>query len=679
MALRAPARRAPAPRARALSMATQTLELVIEPQIRRFPVHRYRGAALGVLILGIAAFFAVREIAQMEPLLAAQGSNAVRAVLYELPNGGELRVPIEPGTDVVRFVAHAYRRGDLSLSPRVVHLVVSGRGEHAARTEELHLEAPGLCSRVTPEESALQVGDPMPFEIDVHDLGVGELSVKLVTVDGADGLLARAYRREQLSNAEAAIRDAALARSRKDELARSAWELGWDDLTALEREAILRTRWHKLGALRGATHELRSASVVMSPPPRREIVARRDELLGRVPLHGDERIALRLHPGARLRVASEESTTLHVLTRDALGVEQETTAQADAEIGPFGDLRSVEVQANRDGSVEVGASSAAQVDWFGWTDAYRATVRLPVEVESSDAARVLRVTVRRPMDRSDASMAATDVRIAVKGPKTALSQTFRARRPRSRIDRYEGEGLSEAPSDGAVFYVVLLRGMTASIVPLEGALDVSLAELDESAPALPLGLRRTPEPASRPFVPRRPSNAAAFEPDAHEVVRTARWIPPVTAHPGVALGHAKHGRGERILRDAKTFEVLGDGGFELENDGRRPLVVPIVALSNTTTTLTIQAERGAEPPRPGLREAWTLPRTMEVPAGEATRAAFVIGEDIPPGRLRLRITRMDELDGHSDGHRARVLVHLPWAITNRRAAGPRWVSGSFEE
>ena len=679
-------------RMRRLSMVTQTTELVIEPQIRRFPVHRYRGAALGVLVLVLASILAVGEIARMEPVLAAQGANAARAVLYELPVGGELRVPIEPDTDVIRFVVHAYRRGELLLSPRAARLVVSAKGDKGARTETLDLAAPGLGARVTSEDSGLSVGDPSPFEIDVHDIGVGELTLNVDRVDEADGLLVRAYRREQLSSAEAALRDTVLARPRKEELARWAWELGWDELMPFERAAILRTRWRKLGASSPAG-ELRSVSVAISPPSPRELAPRHEELVGRVALRGDERVALVLHPGARLRIAADESTQLHLAVRDANGESSEWRTNAYAEIGPFPGPRSVEAGVDREVLIEVRAPSADDVEWLGWNDVYRATAQTPVVVQSPDASRVLRVTVRRPMDRTDAALARLDARVDVSGPSTkSTSQTFRSTAPRSRVDRYEDFDPPEAPSEPAAFYVTLRQGMTARIAPLEGALDMAIAELDETIPAIPLPTRladapplvllpktERPEDAPRGFVPRRPSNAAAFEPAAHKVVRTARWFAPAPTPPAVALGHVKHGTGARGVYDAEPFEALGES-LELDSDNRRPLYLPLTAVSDTTTSLTIQLEQDANRlSRPGLHARWTAARTVDVKAGEPTRTTFVIGDDIPPGRLRVRITPAYELgpsDG-SDGRTPRVFVHLPWAA--KRPFGPRWIAGAFEE
>ena len=47
----------------------------------------------------VGAVAAVRYLSVVEPMLAAEGANAVRAVVYALPTGGELHVPIEPRTD----------------------------------------------------------------------------------------------------------------------------------------------------------------------------------------------------------------------------------------------------------------------------------------------------------------------------------------------------------------------------------------------------------------------------------------------------------------------------------------------------------------------------------------------------------------------------------------------------
>jgi len=672
---------------RARRTITRTSELVLEPQVRRFAAGTYIAAALAVIALALGALVAVRELAVIEPILAAEGIHAARAVVYELPVGAELHVPIEPRTDVLRFVVHAYGRTDMPLTPHAAKLMLAFRGDRSSRIEELVPELPGVRARVTPEDLAIAVGDPLAVEVDVHDVGVGELVLKLAEIAAADGLFVRAYRREQLSEAEASLRDTALDRAKKDELARWTWELGWDELTPPERASVLRARWKRIGVLRGASADLRSRTIAIAPPPTRDTRPAREELLGRVALRGDERVALLVHGNVRVRYVSDEATVLRAVWRDANNVEASTSAAGQVEVGPFDDVRSVEVSAARDVGIEVRTSDGDRVEWFGWTNAYRATLARPVFVESGEADRVVRVSLRKPMARLEPGLSRVSAVVELSGGGLAkpLLTRFGVERPRSRVDRYEDYDSPEAPSERAVFFLSLPRGSRARITPPDASsLDISLAELDEVVAPLPMPVRPPDAPSPvvvaetedtpSAFVPRAPSNAHAFGPAARKVVRTARWLAPSPAPPPpftVALAHAKHTEVDHIVRGPRHYDGIAKP-FDLETETRRPLFVPIVAALDSAARLTVRIER--QPlarALPGLFLRWTLARTMDVGPAEM-RATFVVGDDVPPGgKLRLHL-----LASAPPAH-SRQLVSLPWVST--RAPGPRWLAGAFEE
>ena len=120
------------------------------------------------------------------------------------------------------------------------------------------------------------------LEADAREAARDVVTVELASIESADGLLVRAYSREQLSAAEAAYRDTALDRRRKDELAQAAWEIGWDELTRPEREALLGVRWHRLGKLRNGDRDLRSVAVAVSPTGAKDKAPAPDVLLGRL-------------------------------------------------------------------------------------------------------------------------------------------------------------------------------------------------------------------------------------------------------------------------------------------------------------------------------------------------------------------------------------------------------------
>ena len=662
---------------------TGTAELVLAPQIRRFPARLYLGAALAVGVLVVGAIAAVRYLSIVEPMLAAEGANAVRAVVYALPTGGEIHVPIEPRTDLLRFVVHAYGSPDMALTAHPVRLQLDVRGSRGKRTEELRLDAPGLRARVTPEDARLGVGDPLAFEVDVHDVGVGELVVKLADITGADGLLVRAYRREQLGDAELALRETALDRTKKNELAQWTWELGWDELGPAERHALLRARWRRVGAMRGAGTDLRSTTIAIAPPVLKETPPSREELLGRVALRGDERIALLVRAGVKVRFLCDEATLLTATARNLQNAIETRSAPGQIEVGPFDGPRSIELGAARDVLLEVRSGDANATEWLGWSPVWRITAARPVLLDSADADRVVRVSVRRPMPRADRGIARLGVVVDL---GTSVAR-WSADRPRSRVERYEDLDPAEAPSERAWFFLSLPRGSHAKITPADGApLDLSLAELDPSAPPLPLPARLpdTPPPvlvaetddARSAFVPRRPSNLAAFDESARKVVRTAHWYAPATPPPPpgtVALAHTKHSDTDRVTRNGNLYDGIAKP-FDLEADPRRPLYVPIEAVFDAPTTVTVRVERepgpGGARAGPALFSRWTLPRTMDV-GPVAMRATFVVGDDVPAGgKLRLRIGPATSGTGHQ-------LVLLPWQST--RAAGPRWLGGAFEE
>src|SRR5262249_7937786 len=173
------------------------------------------------------------------------------------------------GTDVIRVGAHAAAKGTLVLRPHVAKMTVTARGDKGVRTEQVTLTAPGTRSRVTPEESGIQLGDPVGFNVDVHAIGMGEMTLSLDDVEGADGLLVRVYRREELDRAEAQRRMRTIEEARREPLAAHAWELDWVDLGQDEQETILAARWRKIAAYQGTARDVRAHAIALAPPPAR--------------------------------------------------------------------------------------------------------------------------------------------------------------------------------------------------------------------------------------------------------------------------------------------------------------------------------------------------------------------------------------------------------------------------
>jgi hypothetical protein len=662
---------------------TGTSELTIEPQVRHFAGRRYFAAIAAILLLSALAYFAVQRLSSLDEALSSEGAHVSRVVAYDLPTTRHLYAPIEPRTDVVRFVVDAYCI-DRELTP-VLHrakLHIVAMGAKGQASEDLVVDVPGERTRVTPGDETLSAGDPIAFDVDVHDKGVGAIIVTLEGIEQADGLLVRIYRREQLSSAEVMARDTRLDRGRKDHLARWTWELGWDELAASEQDAVLATRWRRVGALRGKGDELRTVPLALAVRPPAARPAPREPLLGRVALRGDERLSVLLHNNATLHATSDSAATLHALVRGPSGIIREVQAHGSVSItGTTGDAESVEFSSDRDALVDVRSPEPDDVDWYGLVHAWRATHARPVVIESPDIDRVIRVTVRSPLDRRDNVPVNLGVLVEVTGESVSTSQVFSAQRSRSRFDRYEALDPLDAPSEHAVFFVGIPRGGVATLTPQDDIpLDMSLGELDQRATLDPLATRGAEDPPPRSkligestwpgFVSRPPSNSSAFEPNEHRVLRIPhRWtsfdartsVPPLAHARATGIAHEKDGR---------TFRDIA-GPFLLPLNGSRPLYLPIVIATDKAATFDVRLEDLSARKSPqGLFERITLPRAMTAPRGE-TRATFVIGDDIPPGTYRLRIAPRDASPPSA-------LVHLPWVIEHT-SRGPRWLAGQFEE
>ena len=127
----------------------------------------------------------------------------------------------------------------------------------------------------------------MPIEVDVHDVGVGTLTVKLAGIAGADGLLVRARttaRAAQRGGRSRSARRRWIGEKNELALVMDVLELGWDELTPPERTRAVANALASDGALRGArpptSPRPRSPT---PPPPIRESPPSREEL-GRVAL-----------------------------------------------------------------------------------------------------------------------------------------------------------------------------------------------------------------------------------------------------------------------------------------------------------------------------------------------------------------------------------------------------------
>jgi hypothetical protein len=675
--------------------ATGTAKLVLEPQVRTFSEHRWLYGALSIPLLGLVAYAAVSRLSSLEEMLVANAAHASRIVLYDLPGSGTLAAPIEPGTQIIRLAMHAYRRnGELPVGKLEAHLEVTEQGTQGRRVEEVVVDVPGQRTRVTSDEAGLAIGDPIAVDFDVHDLGAGDLTVKVTKLDRADGLLVRMYRREELSPAKATARDAVLDRSRKNHIARWTWEPAWDEVSASEQEEILKGRWRRVGALRGAGHDLRSLAVAVAPrPPESEAAPHHDDRIGTTTLRGDERLGLILHEHAAVRVTSDQQTTLKASIRGLDGVVRTSQAKGELTVSsPDTGDESVEIGADADVLVEVRSPDPSGIEGFGHAQAWRAGAELPVVVESPETDRLLYVTLRRPVDRAETNAATVGANVDVTAPSlpTAIHRAMGAERTRSRFDRYDLLDPTEAPTERLSFYLAIPRGGRATITPTSpGELDVSLAELDDSKGPEPLVGRPAsdpPPPVEREgeilwggFVARRPSNAEAFNTERRPLLRIGRHFvlrDAPAAAPALARFTAP---ADRTDQGGLSFGKIG-APFRAAIGEPRPVFVPLRLLGDAGAKLdlTLTPAHASKTARAGVFDRVTLPRTIVLGPG-ATRATLIVGDDMPPGPVALTVTpHHDPGAPETASLPGSPLIHLPW-VSRHSSAAPRWIAGQFEE
>jgi hypothetical protein len=638
------------------------------------------------IVLGVVKV--VDRLSSIDRALAAEGANAARGLVYELPRGSKLVVPIEPDSDLLRFVVSGYRRGTpIPLTPRHVRIKIDARGERS-RSEVVELELPGIRTHITPEDASLLVADPLAFSFDVHDLGVGEATLTLEDALEIDGVLVRAYRREHLKPGDTSFRDHSLDPIQKDHLATWAWEPGWNELADVERDALLATRWRKIPAVRGPSGDLRSFPVAISAPPARPTVSRVGSLLGTVSVRHEERVAMVVRGSTTLRASSDPGIHLHATVRTLDGNETKLAGDGLLEVAiPDAQVRSVEMWSDEEAIVTFRTTDAGPVEWLSWATAHRVTASNAIELASPDAPRAVRVSMRRPVPRAGMPLVPIAVRVDVdeptsRGKLVRTSRTFRAEVARARVDRYDGTDPLQAPTDRASFFVRLARGGSATIATGDGApIDVTLAELDEAFEPEPLETRPMDTELSPfmlagertwlGFVPRLPSNAAAFAPlEGRPRLRLGKTIvqrpPPGIGAAAPAIAHLKHTTTRITEKDGRRFDAI-DQPFEIDPDAARPLFVPVVFQSDEPTHVVLSIDIDPRHAlRSGFAEHLTRTRSVDVPAGH-TRTTFTIGDDLPPGRHRLRVESPSKT----------LTVLLPWAST--RAVGPRWIGGAFEE
>ncbi len=698
-----------------------------EPGARRLRV----GLLVLPLLLG-GLVLAVREIGHVERVLAAEGERVQRVVVYELPVDGELHARTGPGTDVVRLVLHAvHRHGALEARPHVAHLHLRALGQRGALREDLTLALPGSSARVTPEDRDVAIGDPLSVNVDLHGVGVGELVVSLAGIEGADAVAVRIYRRDVLT-------DDAIAR-RLDELAGATGvaraadaddgprrhvtahvgEIDLLDARPDEQRALLAARWRKLAATRGLGAPLRTLAIALTreadgdepakvspqslaaaaspaapaaPGARPPADERADEV---VDLLGDEGASWMVHGPCSLRLDArdEPQAELRARVRDAEGDVRSVTGVGELRVAiEEGRLASVELGRGSPGLVGLVATGDGAVEPSAHVVAWRTTAARPVLVDAGTSDLTLRIAARRPVARTSAGEVELSLEATIEptdaaargGGRAPIHTTLRATRQRARFARYEGPRPLEAPTESAVFHVLVPAGARVRLAATDGALDVSLAELDPSAPPRPTatfpverGWKATVETGGEAagYAPRRPTNADAFPADARLVLHLPRRLvelptPPTHAptwrvrRPPSATTRTIAGRVFEPETVAYELELGGDG---------EPLVLPLRLFASTSLTLVARID-GAMPLRipVGFVERVTTARALPV-EGEV-RGVVVLGDDLAPGIHTLTFET-------APGEHA--WIHLPWAPKARLPGAPprapHWIDGDLDD
>ena len=211
---------------------------------------------LSAAVLAVIAFGCARALAHRERAMLDEEASSPRLVAYLLRPGESLRVPVDPGTDVIRVVAHAFRRGSLAAAGHHVHWRV-GSGA------PLDTIAPGSTTRTSAEESGVSIGDPVAFNLDAREQAP-ELSLGLDAISDADGVLLRIYRRETLLGANL-LRSDNVSLMKREHLAARSGELDWIDLSTDERAMLFGARWGKVAPLPSEGRPLQALAMSLSP------------------------------------------------------------------------------------------------------------------------------------------------------------------------------------------------------------------------------------------------------------------------------------------------------------------------------------------------------------------------------------------------------------------------------
>jgi len=679
---------------------------LLAPTTREVGLKPVRWSLLALPLVALGLVLAVREVARVERVLSAEGSRAQRVIVYELRPGGELRVPMEAGTEVFRIVAHAMKAGALTDAPHEARVSVTAVTEAGAtRRDEVKVVAPGASTRVAPEEGSLVVGDPVALNFDAHGLGKGELKIALSSIVDADALLVRIYRREVVGADKVAERPERLGVEGRARLAHLAGEVDWNELDADEQATLLGERWRRVAALPNANKGLVTHAIVLATPPSRDTVPDPDPMLSAWDIRDDERVAIVAHGRnlVRARADGDPEAKVVATVRHLDGRVDTIEGKGEVRVDvPLDYEVAIELWRSSPGFLSLRASDPERLETATHVAAWRTTPTRPVVVTAGKEPLVLRVTARRPIPRNANETFGIVLDATITGGVSTASHTsvnqsvmLRASRARSIYDRYDVRTPDAAPTATAVFHLVVPAAGTLTLTPAEGQVDLSLAELDPKAAPRPVPAY----PAEKPWpkvaksgesdwggwAARRPTNFTLFERAAPsgEIARLVLRVPhryvevkePESKVPGYRIHRPKNV--VPIIRGNRTFDPT-TVSFEIELAKGEPLVLPVRLFAREKLDVVARVDAGFPvrtfPVRieKGVAERITTARGYVVE--DEVRTIMVLGDDLPPGRHVLTFTP-------PAGKQA--WVHLPWTATPRLPGAPppdpHWIEGDLED
>jgi hypothetical protein len=635
-------------------------------------------ALLSLMAAGSIAF-SLREVARGERALAAQSTRAARIVTYSLSPGEQLRVPIEPATDVLRVVMHALRASTLAPAPHAVRMTASIHGTAVTRTETLTFSAPGTQGRAKLEQADGVVGDPVAVNIDVRGVGVGELTLRLEALEGADGLQLRLYRRESISPNEALQRHGSLDAHKRERLARRAGQLDWTDLDETTRSALVSARWKKIGAVADAEHQPQFRVITLAPAPTPTAAIEVNQPLAVFELNRAAQAALLVAGPNTLVVRTREGrpTPLSATLRARDGAQRVVTGAGELTLNvAAGEQLGVELSSPMTETIALYATDASHVELPSTLTCYRTTAERRALVVAGASALVLRVTARLPVDRTleaPSELALTLATDDAAGHTTR--ETRRANVTRSLFDRYTGWSAEYAPSERAVFYVLVPARGRVLLGPPTGMLDLSLAELDPDAPPRPaktfaVAAERAPSDidpvAWEGFVARRPTNAGAFDPLTAGTLRIARRFAALAPATLASALRIERSRAKGAIHRHRWLFEPASATLHFDVQAHQPALLRLRFYAEQPTQVEARIDL-ATPRRSAAGSAThiTTARTLHID-GEV-QASLLLGDDLAPGRHTLSFVADRPL-----------FVHLPWTRSARRKPqASAWVLGDF--